>query len=224
MSVDLPPPPDPDDPGPSYGPAEFATDMHAPTAAINDLSTFRGLLEDWSGRMNLVGPSALASFWRRHALDSAQVLHVEQSARVWLDVGAGAGFPGLVLAILLKHRGAGEVHLVESMAKRITFLHTVAEALALPVRLHHARAEEVRPPSGLQVVTARACAPLPRLLAYTEHFFGSGAKGLFLKGRDVESELTQARERWTFQSHLTPSLSDPSGRVVTIERLARRGR
>ena len=149
---------------------------------------------------------------------------MEQSARVWADVGAGAGFPGLVLAILLKQRPGSHVHLIESMAKRVRFLEEVVQALDLPVTIHHARAEEIAPPRGLQIVTARACAPFPRLFDYTRRFFEAGAQGLFLKGRDVESELTEAQRSWTFQAELIPSRSDPSGRVVRIEGLAPRGR
>jgi 16S rRNA (guanine527-N7)-methyltransferase len=165
----------------------------------------------------------LSEFWLRHVLDSAQLFHVEQSALLWADVGAGAGFPGIVLAILLKERPGARVHLIESMAKRAGFLNRVVEALSLPAEVHHVRAEALKPPAGLEIVTARACAPFPRLFSYTAHFFRAGAKGVFLKGRGVESELTAARQSWTFQSDLVESLSDPAGRIVRIERLKRRG-
>jgi 16S rRNA (guanine527-N7)-methyltransferase len=210
-------------PEPDYGPTDFARDAEASSDAVGDLYVYRELIIEWNARMNLVGPSALNDFWRRHALDSAQLFHVEQPDQVWLDVGAGAGFPGIVLAILQKHRGTGHVHLVESMAKRTRFLSLVAERLALPVTIHASRAETIQAPHGLSVITARACAPLPRLLGYTAHLFRAGTRGVFLKGRGVESELTDARRTWTFQSTLTQSRSDPSGRILTVERLARRG-
>ena len=187
-----------------------------------DLAVFLRLLTDGNAVMNLVGPSALPSFWTRHALDSAQLFHVEHSVARWADVGSGAGFPGVVLAILLKDRAGAEVHLIESMAKRVRFLHEVCSALSLPAVIHHARAERTPAPPGLQVVTARACAPLTRLLGYTHHFFQAGARGVFLKGRDAESELTDARRRWTFRNRNFPSLSDPEGRIVCIEGLAPR--
>ena len=173
--------------------------------------------------MNLVGPSALSEFWHRHVLDSAQLFHVEQSALRWADVGSGAGFPGIVLAILLKARPGGRIHLIESMAKRVAFLNHVVDVLSLPAEVHHGRAEALPSPAGLEIVTARACAPLPRLFSYTAHFFNIGANGLFLKGRSTESELTAARQSWTFDVDLVESLSDPEGRIVRVERLQRRG-
>ena len=207
-----------------YGPADFARDTGANTRQLADLTNFLGELERWNSQMNLVGPSALPVFWKRHALDSAQLLHVEHSAVTWADVGAGAGFPGIVLAILLKGRPGATVHLIESMAKRVRFLDAVASNLDLPVILHHGRAESIAPPAQLEIVTARACAPLPKLFSYVQKLFHPGARGLFLKGRDVQSELTEARRTWTFDSHLIQSASDPSGFVVRIERLASRGR
>ena len=188
-----------------------------------DLQDFYQLLARSNKYMNLVGPSALGAFWLRHAFDSAQLLHVEQSALRWADIGAGAGFPGIVLAILLKGRSGARIHLIESMAKRVGFLEQVVRELALPAEVHHARAETLASPIGLEVVTARACAPLHRLFDHTAHFFGAGARGLFLKGRNVESELTAARVGWTFACELIPSRSDSSGRLVRIERLKRRG-
>jgi 16S rRNA (guanine527-N7)-methyltransferase len=206
---------------PAFGAEAFAQAVGATPAQMADLHRFLELLEEWNGRMNLVGPSALSSFWLRHAYDSAQLLHVEPSALRWADIGAGAGFPGLILAILLKGRADAQVHLIESMAKRIRFLGEVSQALGLPTHIHHGRAEDTRPPAGLQIVTARACAPFPRLFGYTEHLFKAGARGVFLKGRDVESELTEARRNWKFQAELLPSQSDSSGHIVRIERLSR---
>ena len=200
----------------------FIETIGATAPQLADLEIFLRLLTERNAVMNLVGPSTLPNFWVRHALDSAQLFHVEQSADRWADIGAGAGFPGVVLAILLKHRPAAQVHLIESMAKRVRFLHEVCSILSLPAVIHHARAEETAPPPGLQVVTARACAPLTRLLGYAHPFFRAGARGVFLKGRDVESELTEARRHWTFQNRSLPSLSNPDGRIICIEGLAPR--
>ncbi len=188
-----------------------------------DLQSFYLLLEEWNQRMNLVGPSAMPAFWQRHVLDSAQLFHVEQSALLWADVGSGAGFPGIILAILLKSRAGAGVHLIESMAKRVRFLRHVVETLSLPAEVHHERAETLSAPAGLDVITARACAPLPRLFDYTAHLFRTNTRGLFLKGRGVESELTAARQSWTFRSDLIESRSDPEGRIIRIEGLKRRG-
>ncbi len=184
-----------------------------------DMAAYRALLAEWNEKMNLVGPSAMAEFWRRHAWDSAQLLRLAPEALRWADLGAGAGFPGVVLAILLKEK-RGRLHLVDSQAKRIRFLDAVVEALALPAETHHQRAETFRR-KDVQVVTARALAPLPRLLGYAEPLLKSGATGLFLKGRDIEAELTEAQKHWTFRFEKTPSLSDPDGRVLKLWSLAR---
>jgi 16S rRNA (guanine527-N7)-methyltransferase len=204
-----------------FGAEDFAQATGATAEQVAALGHFSARLADANLRMNLVGPSAIAEFWRRHAFDSAQLLQVEPQARVWADLGAGAGLPGVVLAILLKGAPGARVHLVESMAKRCAFLREVIAACELPAEVHHLRAEDWRPPKDLQVVTARACAPLPRLLDFAWPAFKVRARGVFLKGRDVEQELTEARRRWRFEADLIPSLSDPSGRIVRIERLAR---
>ena len=206
---------------PSSGPEVFASRTEASAAAMADLERYRDLLAEWNTRMNLVGPSALAEFWTRHALDSAQLLQVEPQARIWMDIGAGAGFPGLVLAILLKGRAGVCVHLVESMAKRARFLTEVVSTLDLPAVVHTARAEDLSCPARLDVVTARACAPMTRLFGYALPHLRGGARGVFLKGRGVEAELVEARSSWTFEAELLPSCSDPSGRMVRIERLRR---
>jgi 16S rRNA (guanine527-N7)-methyltransferase len=111
------------------------------------------------------------------------------------------------------------VHLIDSQAKRTRFLREVVEELSLPAVVHTSRAEELTPPEGLEVVTARAFAPMSKLLQFAHPYLRSGVTGLFLKGRDVENELATARQTWDFQSTLHPSLSDPSGRIVQIERL-----
>jgi len=205
----------------AFGPDEFRAATGAGEAAMADLARFRELLREGTGRMNLVGPSALESFWPRHAFDSAQLLNIAPDARRWADLGAGAGFPGLILAILLKGAPGAEVHLVESLAKRCGFLTEAVEALGLPATVHNCRAEDMARPPRVEIVTARACAPMERLLGYARPFLSTGAKGLFLKGGRVEDEIAEARKKWRFEVALTPSLSDPSGRIVQIERLAR---
>ena len=184
-----------------------------------DLQLYRSLLTEWNERMNLVGPSALAEFWPRHAFDSAQLLGLAPEALTWADLGAGAGFPGLVLAIMLKDRPGARVHLVESMAKRCRFLSEVAQQLSLPVDVHNVRAEQL----GIKVdiVTARACAPLVRLLGYAEPSLRKGATGLFLKGQDVVAELTEAAKCWKFEAELLPSSSHLDGRILRVKGLSR---
>ncbi len=207
-----------------FGPGEFAAATGAGERAMADLEGFRGLLATWNTRMNLVGPSALASFWLRHAYDSAQLRDLAPGAKVWADLGAGAGFPGLVLAILLRETPGARVHLVESMAKRCAFLREVVATLDLPAEVHNARAEDVRI-AGVEVVTARACAPLERLLGFAWPLLGhkraDETVGLFLKGGNADLELTEARRLWDFHVERQASRSDPSGQILRIERLRR---
>jgi 16S rRNA (guanine527-N7)-methyltransferase len=186
------------------------------------LERYRGLLADWNTRLNLVGPGTLDVFWNRHALDSWQLLDAAPEARTWADLGAGAGLPGIVLAVGLQARPGARVLLVESLAKRCRFLSEVVTQLALPAVVVNARAESAA--ETVDVVTARACAPMSRLLGFAETWIAQGALGLFLKGEAVEAELDEARSTWSFEASLTPSVSDPRGRLVRIERLARRGR
>jgi 16S rRNA (guanine527-N7)-methyltransferase len=199
--------------------ASFAVRTGATGAQLADLAQLEALLADWNGRMNLVSAASLGAFWPRHAFDSAQLLPLAPGARTWVDIGAGAGFPGLVLAILLKDAPDARVHLVESQAKRCRFLTAVVEALALPAEVHNARAEDLSLKSD--VVTARAVAPLGRLLGFAKPFFAKGAVGLFLKSETVEDEIADARTAWRFTCNVTPSLSDPRGRVLKVEGLAR---
>ncbi|WP_293907609.1 16S rRNA (guanine(527)-N(7))-methyltransferase RsmG [Phenylobacterium sp.] len=184
-----------------------------------DLQRFLALLTDWNGKMNLVGPASLPEFWNRHAWDSAQLLRLAPRALTWADLGAGAGFPGLVLAILRKGDPDFHVHLVESMAKRCRFLSEVVTDLGLPATVYNARAENLD--LSVDIVTARACAPLHRLLGYARPYLTAGAQGLFLKGQDVVADMTEAARYWEYEADVVPSLSDPGGRIVRVKRLGR---
>jgi 16S rRNA (guanine527-N7)-methyltransferase len=170
--------------------------------------------------MNLVGPSALESFWLRHACDSAQLLSLEPTAQRWLDVGTGAGLPGVVLAILARDKPGMTVDLVESLGKRAVFLRTVTAELGLPATVHHGRVEELSL-SRPDVVTARAVAPLNKLLGLTAQHLRRGSIGLFHKGRNLDAELAEALQTWRFDSTVTPSVSDPSGRILKVWSLRR---
>jgi 16S rRNA (guanine527-N7)-methyltransferase len=216
MSAALAPP----EPAPApLDAAGFQAATGASDAQMADLHAFLALLADWNSRMNLVGPSALADFWQRHALDSLQIRDIEPEARTWADLGAGAGFPGIVLAIFAKGRPDAHVHLIESMAKRCRFLEAAVEALALPATVHNARAEDLD--LKVDVVTARACAPMVRLLGYAWPYLKTGATGLFLKGQDVEVELKEATKYWKFHARLIPSISYSGGRIVRLKRVSR---
>ena len=167
--------------------ASFAAVSGATTEQIGDLNRFLEMLAAGNAVMNLVGPATIPDFWNRHAWDSAQLLTLAPEAKTWADLGAGAGFPGLVLAILGKGREGFHVHLVESMAKRCRFLQLVVDELALSATVHNARAEDLA--LAVDIVTARACAPLHRLLGYAKPLMRPGVTGLFLKGQDVASEF-----------------------------------
>jgi 16S rRNA (guanine527-N7)-methyltransferase len=191
-------------------------------ARAADAEVYREMLDAANRETNLVGAATLPQFWTRHFIDSAQLLWFEREAMRWADLGSGAGLPGLVLAILLKGRDGARVELVESMAKRCRFLQSVVDRLALPAMVRHARAEDLR--LDVEVVTARACAPLERLLDFATPFMARGARGLFLKGVDVEAEIDTARGRWRFEAKCETSLSDPRGRLLAIRNLNRAAR
>jgi 16S rRNA (guanine527-N7)-methyltransferase len=198
---------------------ELLNSQGLPARVLDDGERLRRLLTNANAQMNLVGANTLADFWRRHFLDSAQLLTLAPDARSWADLGSGAGFPGLVLAILLKDAPGTEVHLVESMAKKCRFLTEAVRELALPARVHNRRAEELG--LAVDVVTARACAPLTRLLGFAKPSLRRDVRGLFLKGAEVDTELAEARKSWRFTVAVHPSLSDPRGRILEITELAR---
>lgn len=208
---------------PIMTPAEMTGQLvfHVKHAAIADLEAFGRLVAERNEVMNLVGPATVPHYWSRHVLDSAQLLNHRPDARTWADLGAGAGFPGVVLAILLKHSDGPEprVHLVDSLTKRCRFLEEAVGLLDLPATVHNARAESLA--LKVDVVTARACAPLDKLLGFAEGFVKKGADPWFLKGESVENEVIQAGKTWRFEVELFPSLSDPRGRVVHIRSLKR---
>ena len=152
-----------------------------------------GLLTRWQRVKNLVGPATLATVWTRHVADSAQLPALVPHGLRWVDLGSGAGFPGLVIAILLRDRDGAEVHCVESNSRKCAFLREVARTLSLPVVVHDGRIEDVLPTLAgrVDVVTARALAPLVDLLTMSSGLLTTGALGLFPKGQDVGDELTQ---------------------------------
>jgi 16S rRNA (guanine527-N7)-methyltransferase len=211
----------------SYGPADFARDLGRPVSreTMERLETHRRLLAEWSQRMNLVGPKELEAYWSRHALDSAQLLKLAPAgATRWVDLGSGAGFPGLTLACFLAERPGAVVHLVESTAKKAAFLRAVAEEAHLPVKVFNQRIEDFGADEGpYDVVTARALAPLNRLIAYAKPILDRGALGLFHKGADVDAELAAAKDVLSggaYRADVLESLSDPRGRIVRVTRAA----
>jgi 16S rRNA (guanine527-N7)-methyltransferase len=181
------------------------------------------LLLRWQERINLIAPSTVSVVWTRHVADSLQLLALAPDARIWVDLGSGGGFPGLVIACALAERPGAVIHLVESNGKKAAFLREAARTIALPVVVHGERIEAFSETfrERVDVVTARALASLPDLLALSEPLLKTGARGLFLKGRDVEVELTAASKYWKLQATLVPSLTDPQGRIVVLDRAER---
>lgn len=207
-----------------YGPAELQRDLAVSQETVERLVTYRRLLAEWSARMNLIGPKELDLFWSRHVLDSAQLLKFAPEAKHWVDLGAGAGFPGLVLACLLADTPGAAVHLVEATGKKAKFLQAVTDELALPVKVFNVRIEDFRAGEGpYDVVTARALAPLPRLIAYAKPILDRGAIGLFPKGANLDAELAAASDALNggaYRADVLESLSDPRGRIVRISKAA----
>lgn len=196
-------------------PEEFLRQTGVSRETLDRLESYAALLVEWNSAINLVSDQSLADLWRRHMLDSAQLIHylppVEGRRRVIIDLGSGAGFPGMVLSIL----DAGELHLVESDQRKTVFLREVAREVGSDAHIHGVRIEQMRDIPA-DVVTARALAPLPELLQLAAPFLSRGGTALFLKGRSAGSELEEAEKDWVIRTERYPSLSDPSGVVLSV--------
>jgi 16S rRNA (guanine527-N7)-methyltransferase len=193
------------------------------------LDRFVALLQAWQPAINLVAPSTLPHLWTRHIADSLQLLSLAPQARVWIDLGSGAGFPGLVIACALADQPGVAVHLVESNGKKAAFLREAARQTSAPAVVHHTRIEEfLRAAPRCDIVTARALAPLPVLLGWVAPLLEraahpeTGAQALLLKGQDVEAELTEASKCWNITASLVPSKTSPDGRILVVWELRRR--
>lgn len=185
------------------------------TAARLDI--YVDLLGRWQTVKNLVGPATLAEVWMRHIADSHQLVALGGAARVWADIGSGAGFPGLVVAIALRERPGARVHLVESNNRKAAFLREVARETGAPVTVHPARIEDALPGLGpVEVLTARALAPLPQLLLWGKRLIDAGTLGLFPKGEDAVHESATVRADPAYAVELVPSITQPEARIVKI--------
>ncbi len=190
----------------------FATQFDVPRETLVQLDRYAELLCDWQTRMNLVGPSTLPQLWIRHFADSAQLLAVAGTGKSWLDIGAGAGFPGLVLALL---DTTAQFTLVESITKKCRFLTEVVETLGLGDRVIIANQRiETLPRQKFDIVTARALANLAQLFDWGLPYAGSGTRWILPKGVRVAEEIEFAERRFVFSHDLLPSLTDPSARIV----------
>jgi 16S rRNA (guanine527-N7)-methyltransferase len=189
--------------------------------ALARLDKFAALLTDWQRRINLVAPSTLPQVWTRHIADSLQLLPLAPDAKTWIDLGSGGGFPGIPVACALTQTPGAQVHLVESNGKKAAFLREAVRITGAPAVVHPERIENFGDSFGgnADVVTARALAPLKSLLDQTFPFIAKGAIGLFLKGQDVEAELTEAAKYWTVEVELKPSVTSRDGVIVVVRSL-----
>jgi 16S rRNA (guanine527-N7)-methyltransferase len=206
---------------PISGPEDFAQAFNVSRETIDQLKIYAALLAQWQPRINLVANTTLPEIWHRHMADSAQLVALApEKPGTWLDLGSGAGFPGLVIAIMLRDNGI-RVSLVESDRRKCAFLAEVARQTGTPVEIHTARIEQMATQTMLppvDVVSARALAPLVRLISLSLPFFRDDTVGVFPKGRGAESEIEEARTAWAFDVETIPSLTDEAARIVLVRR------
>ena len=201
------------------GPEDFARAFNVSRETIDQLKIYAALLAQWQPRINLVANTTLPEVWHRHIADSAQLAALApERPHTWLDLGSGAGFPGLVIAIMLAPVGT-RVTLVESDRRKSAFLAEVARKTGISVEIHTARIEQIATQAMLppvDVVSARALAPLVRLISLSLPFFRDDTVGVFPKGRGAESEIEEACAAWSLDVETIPSLTDEAARIVLV--------
>ena len=185
------------------------------------LEIFVDLLLGWQKKTNLVAPSTLHELWTRHIADSLQLLPLAPEARLWVDFGSGGGFPGIPIACALAGQRGSQVHLIESNGKKAAFLREAVRATGAPAVVHQERAEKFGEScaEAVHVVTARALAPLKILCDQAFPLISRGAVGLFLKGQDVDAELTDAAKYWRLEASKVPSKTSPQSSIVVVRGL-----
>lgn len=188
------------------------------------LDRYADLFVQWQAKTNLIAPSTLPNLWTRHISDSLQLLSIAPHAKTWLDFGSGGGFPGVVLACAMADISGATVHLVERNAKKAAFLREALRVTGAPGQVHLADIGDSvdRIAGPVDCITARAVASLELLLGFAKPFVKRGAKALFLKGQDVESELTEATKYWNIEPRLHASLTGGQGWIVELDRIERR--
>jgi 16S rRNA (guanine527-N7)-methyltransferase len=203
-----------------FGSAEFESVSPVSRETMERLKTYVATLSQWNSQINLVSPKSLTDVWRRHVWDSAQLLdHISKNAATLVDLGSGAGFPGLVLAIIVAEKRPNfRVVLYESIAKKCRFLETVLRSTGIHAEIRNARIEDA-PHEPFDVVTARACATLAQLLSYSVPFQSKLTQCLFLKGQSFAAELEEAHRYWTMSVEQHASRSDSSGVILSIRDL-----
>jgi 16S rRNA (guanine527-N7)-methyltransferase len=188
------------------------------------LDRYVALLLEWQAKTNLVAPSTLSNLWTRHISDSLQILSLAPSAKIWADLGSGGGFPGVALACVLAEIPGANVHLIERNAKKAAFLREALRVTSAHGTVHLADIGDSvdRITGPVDCVTARALAPLHQLIGFAAPLVGKGAKALFLKGQDVEAELTEATKYWKIEPQLHSSRTGGHGWIVELDRIERR--
>jgi 16S rRNA (guanine527-N7)-methyltransferase len=189
---------------------------------LQRLDRFVALLLAWQKTTNLIAPSTIPKLWTRHVADSLQLLGLAPEARIWIDLGSGGGFPGLVLACALAETPGAMVHLVESNVKKAAFLREAQRVTSAPATVHAERIETFTAAFAARadIITARALAPLASLFEQCAPLLGkTGAPALFLKGQGVDLELQDASKSWIVNAELLPSRTDPQGRIVRVREL-----
>jgi 16S rRNA (guanine527-N7)-methyltransferase len=188
------------------------------------LDRYVELLLEWQAKTNLVASSTLPTLWTRHISDSLQLLSIIPTARRWADLGSGGGFPGVVLACALAETPGALVHMLERNAKKAAFLREALRVTNSPGKIHLADIGDSvdRMTGPVDCVTARAVAPLHQLIGFVEPLVKQGAKALFLKGQDVEAELTEATKYWNIEPHLHSSRTGGHGWIVELDHIERR--
>ncbi|WP_298914750.1 16S rRNA (guanine(527)-N(7))-methyltransferase RsmG [uncultured Algimonas sp.] len=203
-------------------PEQFAEQAPIHPDSLQDYRLWHQRLCKWNARINLVAPNSLESFWNRHALDSAQIVpHIPDLAEKIVDFGSGAGFPGLSVAIDAKHNGRDQhVWLIESAGKKASFLKSVSRETHLPVTVCSDRIEALDPLDA-DVITARAFAPLHRMLPMAKRHMAGNGRLVLLKGAHFANEVKQAQRDWAFNMRSVQSLTDPTASLLIIENLER---
>lgn len=182
---------------------------------LEKLEFYASEIRRWNPVINLVSKASLADIWARHILDSAQVYPLgNANAGLWLDIGSGGGFPGIVMAIM----GAPQMVLVESDQRKATFLRQVSRQLGLDLQVIAKRIDDL-PPFGAQTMTARALAALTQLLPYAYTHLAAEGSAIFPKGRQVAEELAVAQAKWRFEHRLVPSRTDTDAALLVIRNI-----
>lgn len=185
------------------------------------LDLYVDLLLQWQRKTNLIAPSTIPTVWTRHVADSLQLLDLAPDAKVWVDFGSGGGFPAIPIACALADRPGAMVHLVESNGKKAAFLREAIRVTGAPAQVHPERIEKYTegPVNSVDVVSARALAPLKVLCDQASSLIGQGATGLFPKGLDVAAELTEAAKYWNIEATTVASKTSPEGCIVIVKGL-----